>query len=169
MAKRAILIKLSVDEILYDVRNKTYILGRTLSDGENYEAVYNIQAVDDEENINQVWRSMSSAFTSLKSGISEYLAIDDSPPPGNTSATNESLVNVSHLNFEIYMPMNFDSANMSEYITCIMHDFIVSSVISDWYSLTNPERSQEYATQAAASLTLLDSALGKRQRPLRPF
>lgn len=168
MAKREILIKLSVNEILYDVRNKTHILGRTLSNGENYEAVYNMQAIDDEENINQVWRSMSSAFESLKSSVSEYLAIDDSPP-GSASAINEPLDSVSHLTFEIHMPMNFDSANMPEYITCIMHDFIVSSIISDWYSLTSPERSQEYATQAASSLTLLDSALGKRQRPVRPF
>lgn len=59
-------ITLKIDEIIYDIQNKTYLTGKSRHDGKNHEQVANMQANDDEENANQILRSISSAFNNLK-------------------------------------------------------------------------------------------------------
>ena len=50
-----------MSEIVYEVKNKTYITGRSRQEDGNYEEVANMQVNDDEENMDEVLRSMNSA------------------------------------------------------------------------------------------------------------
>ena len=56
MAKKTIAITLYMSELIYDVQNKTYLTGRSRTNGTNHEEVANMQANDDDENANQILR-----------------------------------------------------------------------------------------------------------------
>lgn len=82
MARKAILMTLYISELVYDIQNKTYLTGRSRRTGANHEEVANMQANEDEENANQVLRSIQNAFGTLKTKLSEWL------DEGGTSATD---------------------------------------------------------------------------------
>ncbi len=65
MAKKTITITLYMSELIYDVQNKTYLTGRSRSTGKNHEEVAHMQANDDDENANQIARSIGNAFANM--------------------------------------------------------------------------------------------------------
>ena len=73
---QTIILNLDLAEIVYDVQNKTYLTGKSRKEGANHEFVANMQANDDEENANQVLRSVSAAFSTLKTRLGEYLELN---------------------------------------------------------------------------------------------
>lgn len=86
MAKKTITMTLYVSELVYDVQNKTYLTGRSRQTGTNHEEVANMQANDDDENANQILRSIQNAFGTLKTKLSEWLDED------GTTATDELML-----------------------------------------------------------------------------
>lgn len=48
--KKSINLELKMSELIYDIQNKTYLTGRSLSSGSNHSHVANMQANDDDEN-----------------------------------------------------------------------------------------------------------------------
>ena len=84
-------INLDIKEIVYDIQNKTFLTGKSRRDGANHEQVANMQANDDEENANQVLRSISMAFSNLKTKLGEYLDL------ARTTATNELIASDEEL------------------------------------------------------------------------
>ena len=85
MAKKKITITLYMSELVYDVQNKTYLTGRSRKSGNNDEEVANMQANDDDEDANQVIRSIQSAYGTLKTKLSEWIDSE------NSTATNEQI------------------------------------------------------------------------------
>ncbi len=73
MAKKTITLTLFVSELVYDIQNKTYLTGRSRQTGSNHEEVANMQANDDDENANQILRSIQNAFGTLKTKLAEWL------------------------------------------------------------------------------------------------
>ena len=51
---KTISITLDLNEIIYDIQNKTYLTGRSRHGGTNHEQVANMQANGDEESANQI-------------------------------------------------------------------------------------------------------------------
>ena len=82
MAKQTITITLYMSELVFDVQNKTYLTGRSRTNGENFEQVANMQADDEEENSKQILRSIGNAYGSLMAKLSEYVVSD------KTTSTN---------------------------------------------------------------------------------
>ncbi len=81
--RKTIKMKLFVRELVYDIQNKTYLTGRSRQTGTNHEQVANMQANDDDENANQILRSIQNAFGTLKTKLSEWLDEE------GTTATDE--------------------------------------------------------------------------------
>lgn len=78
MAKTKLTIKLKVSELVYDVQNRTDLTGQARYDGKNDEFVAKLRMNDDDENANQVLRSITTAYGRLKTKLSEYISVDDS-------------------------------------------------------------------------------------------
>ena len=78
MAKTKLTIKLKVSELVYDVQNRTDLTGQARYDGKNDEFVAKLRMNDDEENANQVLRSITTAYGRLKTKLSEYISVNDS-------------------------------------------------------------------------------------------
>lgn len=159
--KKNINLQLSMSELIYDIQNKTYLTGRSLSDGNNYSHVANMQANDDDENEAQILRSITTAYSVLRNRLSEYI---DS---GDSNTNNESLTTSDNLQLALEMPSNFNST-VTKTIGEAAHQFIVATAIADWFAITAKGETSDYTAVANASLTVLEEALCKRSRPSRP-
>lgn len=160
MAKKTLTVTLYLSELLYDVQNKTYLTGRSRQTGNNHEEVAHMQANEDEENENQILRSLGNAFANLKTKLSEY--IEES----GTTATNELLSKNGTIQLALVMPSNFNQAT-SETISAALHQYLVNTAIGDWFTITNKNDATDYVTLAAANLEELREAVNKRVRPKR--
>lgn len=160
MAKKTISITLYMSELIYDVQNKTYLTGRSRNTGDNHEHVANMQANEDEENQNQVVRSIGNAYANLKTKLSEY--IEDS----GSTANNILLSASDNLQINLVMPSNFNPTT-NDTIGAALHQYIVNSAIGEWFTITNKADAADYLTLAAANLAEIREAINKRVRPTR--
>ena len=160
MAKKIISITLYMSELIYDVQNKTYLTGRSRQTGTNHEEVANMQANDDDENANQIMRSIGNAFANLKTKLSEYIN------ENGTSTNDKQLSSTGNLTLSLNMPPNYNNAS-NDTISTALHQYLVNCAIGDWFTITNKNDASDYITLAAANLEQLREALNKRMRPTR--
>ena len=160
MAQKTISITLYMSELIYDVQNKTYLTGRSRNTGDNHEQVANMQANEDEENQNQIVRSIGNAYANLKTKLSEY--IEDS----GSTANNILLSASDNLQINLVMPSNFNPAT-NDTIGAALHQYIVNSAIGEWFTITNKADAADYLALAAANLAEIREAINKRVRPTR--
>lgn len=158
---KAINITLDLSEIVYDIQNKTYLTGKSRSDGANHELVANMQANDDDENANQILRSISMAFSNLKNKLGEYLDLS------GLTATNELLESDTPLILPLRMPSNYNPSTVTT-IASAAHQYIVSVAVKDWFTITHKVDAVEYSSLADVSLSVISEAVSKRSRPIRP-
>ena len=161
MAKQTITITLYKSELVYDVQNKTYLTGRSRQTGGNHEEVANMQANDDEENANQILRSLGNAFATLKTKLSEYLE------ESGTSANDLQMDSTENLTVALKVPSNYNPA-ANDTVSAAMHQYLVNTAIGDWFTITNKADADDYVTQAGANLEQIREAINKRLRPVRP-
>ena len=159
--KQSISLKLKMSEIIFDVQNKTYLTGRSLETGEKHLHVENMQANDDDENAAQVLRSITMAASVLRNRLSEFM---NAPA---TLATNESMTEDDDIVFTLAMPSNFNTS-VAQTLGEAAHQFIVATAITDWFSITAKGETADYTAAAATSLKVVEEALCKRSRPVRP-
>lgn len=157
---KTVTLKLDMAEIIYDVQNKTYLTGKSRSNGDNHEHVANMQANDDDENANQILRSIGSAFSLLKTKLSEYLDMKQ------TTVSNELITAETTLELVLSMPSNYNTST-AETLVAAAHAFIVGMAIADWFVITNKTDAPEYISGAETSLKVITEAVNKRVRPIR--
>ena len=160
MAKKVIAITLYMSELIYDVQNKTYLTGRSRQTGTNHEEVANMQANDDDENANQIMRSIGNAFANLKTKLSEYIN------ENGTSTNDKQISSTGNLTLSLNMPPNYNNASNAP-ISPALHQRPLTCAIGDWFTITNKNDASDYITLAAANLEQLREALNKRMRPTR--
>lgn len=160
MARKNIVITIYISEVLYDIMNKTHLTGRIRDIGTNPKEVAYIQATDDEEDINQVLRSIGSAFALLKSRLSEYVEADN-------SSKNDILMDKdANLSLALSMPDNVNEAAL-ESLPSAIHQYLVNQTVGDWFTITNKNDAADYIARAEVGLQELREAVNKRVRPTR--
>lgn len=161
MDRSNVTITLYTSELIYEVQNKTYLTGRSRHNGNNHEEVANMQANDDDENLNQLLRSIQNAFSTLKTKLSEYIV-------SNASAGDNEMISdeQEELRLTLTMPTNYNHATV-ETISAAVHQYVVNIAIGDWFTITNKNDASDYLTLAASNLELVRESLNKRVRPTR--
>ena len=162
MAKKNLTVTLHMSELIYDVQNKTFLTGRSRSDGTNMEFVSHMQANHDDENANQIVRSIGNAFSTLKSKLSEY--IDESYASGSVS--NVLISSSANLVLSLSMPSNYNRA-AADTIGAAVHQYLVNVALSDWFTITNKTDAADYAALSQVNLNEIRDAINKRVRPER--
>jgi len=158
MAKKNVTITLYMSEMIYDVQNKSYLKGRSLVDQDPARVAY-MQANDDDENLNQVLRSIGGAFGSLKSELSEY--IEESASTGNNILQpNEDII------VALKMPSNFNEAAV-KVVSEGLHKYIVNMALAEWYKNTDPNDFDSYMKLAIENMKEVRDGINKRLRPVR--
>ena len=160
MARKTLTITLVMSEILYDIMNKTHLTGRSRETGNNHEEVANMKANEDEENINQILRSIGNAFTNLKTKVSEYLEDE------GTTANNILIDAETNLTLALSMPSNYNEAT-KETLSSAMHRSLVNSSIAEWFTITNKNDAADYVSLRTADIETIREAINKRTRPKR--
>ncbi|MDE6291830.1 MAG: hypothetical protein K2M16_09880 [Muribaculaceae bacterium] len=155
-----ITVTIDIHELVYDIQNKTYLTGRSRGDGRNYRQVALMQVNNDDENYNQIMRSIGNALAKVKSELSEVL--DDNSLQGN----NTLQVDTAVVTLQLQMPGNFNNA-ATDSIVAAIHQFIVAFVTSEWFMITNKADTEDYANLAETSLELLRESICKRKKPSR--
>lgn len=163
---KTITITLYMSELLYDIRNKTFLKARISKNDENYKAAAHLQADEDEENNNEVLRSIGSAWGKLKAYLGNYINEDQST--GNDILRDESQDIVVVLD----MPERFNEAVVDS-LAAAMHRFIVGTVLWKWYRILSPDDAMDWKTEmeeVSSDLTLaLSSRKGHARIRLSPF
>lgn len=163
-------ITLYKSELIYEVQNKTYLTGRSRHNGENHEQVANMQAGNDDEHLNQILRSLGSAFSELKTRLADFIELDEDVTTTNnkllasfTDADNAD----NKLEIDLVMPANYNTAT-ADAISSACHNFVVNTAVADWYTLTAPAEAAPYASLAAVNIQQIRDAANKRIAPARP-
>ena len=159
--KKSINLQLKMSELIYDIQNKTYLTGRSLNQADNHAHIANMQANDDEENADQIMRSITAAYSVLRNCLSEYLVGSE------ITSTNDLVNSTDNLLLDLEMPSNFNAA-VTKSIGEAAHQFIVATAIADWFAITAKGETTDYTGVAEAALKMLEETLSKRSRPGRP-
>lgn len=155
-------ITLYMSELIYDFQNKVFLAGRSKrANGLDDEAASVIQASDEEEDINQVVRSIQSAYGQLLVEVSEGL---HTPTTGTSS--NELLSKDSNIIINLEMPSNF-AIGTKDAVSNSMHDYIIYKAISEWCLITNKPDEKDYADMAVLAMSNLHKVFNRRERPTR--
>lgn len=158
MAKKSVTITLYMSELIYDVQNKSYLKGRSQVDQDPAKVAY-MQANDDEENMNQVLRSIGGAYGSLKSELSEYIE--------ETASTGDNILQPnSNIIVALKMPSNFNEAAV-KVISEGLHKYIVNMALAEWYKQTDPTDMDSYLKLAVDDMNEVRDGINKRLRPER--
>lgn len=161
-----ITITQEVKELLYDIENKTHLTAqaREMKGTKNYQVASYIQASDEDSTINQIRRSLTDAFSTLKTTLSEYLNEE------KTTADNKiytEIDNNSKLTISLNMPNNYD-CSLLDSLSNNIHAYLVSKTIADWFTITNREDADIYNKDVQIRVININMALSKRKRPERP-
>ena len=153
-------VTLYMSELIYDVQNKTHLTGRSRGNGQNHEEVANMQANDDEENANQILRSIGNAIALMKTKLSEYLE-------ENVTTSNDILNDgTTNVTVTLKMPSNYNKATLDA-VSAALHQYIVNMAVGDWFVITDKSDAGDYISMATANLETVREAINKRVRPTR--
>ncbi len=153
-------IKLEIKELVYDIQNKTYLTGRSRGDGKNYRQVALMQANNDDENLNQIMRSIGNALARVSTELSEVLTLEE------LSADNTLQLSDDPVLLLLTMPDNFNPSATAS-IAASIHQYVVAYATSEWFMITNKADTDDYSRLAGDSLEMLRESLCKRVRPSR--
>ena len=165
MAKQTLTVDIYVKELTYDIQNKTYLTGRSRYDGKNDEEAANMKANEDEENMNQILRSIGNALGNIKTELSEYMS-DTALTANNIQLTTPATDNEKKT-ITLTMPSNYNAATRDSIANGI-HQYIVNSSIAEWFTITNKADAADYANLSVANLDTIRTAINKRVAPTRP-
>lgn len=165
--KKNVTITLYMSEIVYDIQNKTYLKGRSKTEIDAAKRAH-MQANDDDENLNQLLRSIGNAYGSLKSELSEYVVEGtDANATGTVTLSGNNILQPDEdIIVVLAMPSNFNEAAV-QVISTGLHKYIVNTATADWYDLTSPDDAKTYLAQATANMQEVHNGIFKRVRPER--
>lgn len=171
--KKTISIKLYLSLLYYDIKNKSYLTGRSRFNGQNHEEVANMKANDDIEDASQIMQSISNAVGILKSRMGEYLneevTVGTNIPVhgGDAPDITNDVDQKSSIEFSLLMPSNFNEST-TDTIAKAAHQFVVNFTLADWFLITDKADAQDYSQAAQNNLEVIREAINKRVRPVRP-
>lgn len=167
MAKKTLLVKLVLSEILYNIDSVTHITGRSRFDGKNDAQVAYIQTNDEDEVLDQLYRIVGNSFSRLKMKLSEYLN-EKETAANNVILGGANIVDASKtcLAISLKVPSNFNFS-VRDSVAASMHQYIVDSAIADWFKMTNKTDAKDYYELAEKDIIDLREAINKRMRPTR--
>lgn len=149
-------------EIIYDIQNKTYLTGRSRATADNHRQVAQMQANNDDSNLNQILRSVQTAVGYLQQELGEWVA------PQLAAASNLQLPDAAGaVSIDIEYPANFNSS-MARGLADAAHQYVVAFAVAEWFVITNKPDASQYTEIASEALKMVGRAMSQRVRPKRP-
>lgn len=156
---RTLVISLSLKEILFDIRNKSYLTGKTREADERIRAT--IQASTDDDP--QMLRAIQNATDRVTVLLSNNIANDADDSTDDSFFEDDSDANT----ISLVLPDNFNGG-MSKSLATMIHDYVVSSALREWFMLTFKAEAADYVQLNNVELADIKAAVSKRMAPTRP-
>jgi hypothetical protein len=183
MAKR-IIITLYKSELLYDVKNKVHLTARSRAHAQEAMQTANMQVNDEEEETNQMLRSLGDAYAKILPKLSPYYqsipeqkqAPEPCPLKKCESAAPDEIYLADNILMErgrnreftipLTMPDNFNEAFIGS-VTASFHSSLVNTAIAEWFTLVSPADAAAYYEFAERDMEKARMALHARIKPLK--
>lgn len=167
--KKNLTVTLKSDEMRFAIMNKTHVTARSLeANGKlGYEAAAALQANEDDENMYELARAITTAIADAKIELNEFL--DKETPIEESDNLIDNLVEQTdgEVVISFSLPTNFDSS-AADAVGKEIHDFIIGRSIYDWYRQTAPELAAACKADGDEALAQAKRSLYRRLRPTRP-
>ena len=155
------------EQLMYDIKNYAYIEGSVLPKETEAHNRHMVQDVGEEGNEDRVSRVLDLCHAQAKEALYPYT---------KHKIHNPEIVN--RLNKpRIYgivldLPAGFSQTTLI-LLERLIHEYMVSMVMADWMSITNPAKEQTWRVKAQEAeegmRSCLSARIGKFRRKLHPF
>ena len=159
--KKTVTATISMQWLLYDIMNETYLRGRTIQNDDNHKEVASMFASEDDENRDKILRSIKKGFAEVMTALAEYASVSD------TTTDDKPIDSTTDLTLTLSMPSNFNEAATAGLGEAV-HDYLKNITVAEWYMVTNKADAEQYAALAQRSMASILSSVSKRSRPSRP-
>lgn len=157
---RSVVVTLHKKEIMSDVVNAAYIVGRRLSVPENEEKASDVQTPEEGPDKYVVARAMSTALYNIRARCGRYLT-------SGRLSDNNSLEDIDgDYVYELSMPERWNYGVTTD-LTSQMHNYVVDFCIFSIFEKTNPNEAANYSAKATLELNNVKSLLEMRTAPVR--
>lgn len=180
---KSLLITLYLSEILYDIRNKAFLTGRSRETADNQAQISWSQLSGDEPEMGQIMRSVESALAVVQTKLAPYLEeitreriLREHHPPCmphpeeliELSAEDDVLMpsEENAITLKLLMPDNYNQAFVPA-LSASIHNFIVAAVLGEWFVISHPNEAKAYLQWAEGESANIKACLEKRIKPLR--
>lgn len=180
---KSLSITLYLSEILYDIRNKAFLTGRSRETADNQAQISWSQLSGDEPEMGQIMRSVESALAVVQTKLAPYLEEitrerilrEHHPPcmphpaePIELPAEDDVLMRFEDnaITMKLLMPDNYNQAFVPV-LSSSIHNFIVAAVLGEWFVISYPNEAKAYLQWAEGENVNIKACLEKRIKPLR--
>lgn len=180
---KSLSITLYLSEILYDIRNKAFLTGRSRETADNQAQISWSQLSGDEPEMGQIMRSVESALAVVQTKLAPYLEEitrerilrEHHPPcmphpeePIELSAEDDVLMpsEENAITLKLLMPDNYNQAFVPA-LSSSIHNFIVAAVLGEWFVISHPNEAKAYLQWAEGESANIKACLEKRIKPIR--
>lgn len=180
---KSLSITLYLSEILYDIRNKAFLTGRSRETADNQAQISWSQLSGDEPEMGQIMRSVESALAVVQTKLAPYLEeitreriLREHHPPCmphpeeliELSAEDDVLMpsEENAITLKLLMPDNYNQAFVPA-LSSSIHNFIVAAVLGEWFVISHPNEAKAYLQWAEGENVNIKACLEKRIKPIR--
>ena len=180
---KSLSITLYLSEILYDIRNKAFLTGRSRETADNQAQISWSQLSGDKPEMGQIMRSVESALAVVQTKLAPYLEEitrerilrKHHPPcmphpeePIELSAEDDVLMpsEENAITLKLLMPDNYNQAFVPV-LSSSIHNFIVAAVLGEWFVISHPNEAKAYLQWAEGESANIKACLEKRIKPIR--
>lgn len=182
---KSLSITLYLSEILYDIRNKAFLTGRSRETADNQAQISWSQLSSDEPEMGQIMRSVESALAVVQTKVAPYLeeitreriwrerhphkhCMPHPAEPIELPAEDDVLMRFEDnaITMKLLMPDNYNQAFVPV-LSSSIHNFIVAAVLGEWFVISYPNEAKAYLQWAEGENVNIKACLEKRIKPLR--
>lgn len=160
------ILTFKTNELLYDIANYSYVEGDIMSE-DNIHAQHHTQDIIAEGNIDRVYRVL---------GLSHAEVTEMLYPYSKSLELSSKLDNIETQpgEYEIVLKLTEGfSETTLQLLRHLIHEYMVSAVLADWLSITNPNSAPNWEAKKEALKhrikTCLTNRTTKLRRKLSPF
>lgn len=161
------ILQFSREAIIYDVENSAYIVADTLPEDQEH-AKRQIIDIAQDGNIDRVNRVIDLAFAYCVEVLFPYTKIECNKQEYRDNELAGECIYITQLS----LPQEFSRTTI-DFISKLIHEFIVYYVMADWLSLTYPAMSAVWAEKLSSVIkdikARLNARCGRVRRTQSPF
>lgn len=149
-----VVLKFQRDELLYDIKNCGYIESHTLGDDTEHNK-HLIADVGEDGNVDRMTRIMSMCVSICRELLYPFAKKDVS------RTEYDDVLREKDYTIEMEVPLTYSQTTL-HLLEKLIHEFIVCRCISEWLSITNPQKAEIWATKAEHAERCIRSSVSRR-------